>query len=120
MTFRIATWNLDHASRSNRPIQAQKEQIKKIGADVLILTETCNDVDLSDLYALAATSNLNKYQKHYSAIWSQWPLLQRFETYDDETATCVRVQSAFGDLIIYGTILTYAGDKGPDGSSGLE
>lgn len=47
MTFRIATWNLDHGSRNNRPIQAQKEQINIINADVLILTETCNDVDLS-------------------------------------------------------------------------
>ena len=118
MTFRIATWNLDHASRSNRPIQAQKEQINKIGADVLILTETCSDVELSDLYASSASSNPNRYQKHYSAIWSHWPLLQRFETYDDETATCVRVESPFGDLLIYGTILTYAGDKGPEGSSG--
>src|SRR5258706_7774904 len=100
MTFRIATWNLDHASRSNRPIPAQTEKIRTIKADVLILTETCKEVDLSDLYGSTVVSaSPNKYKKYFSAIWTRWPVVRRFDTNDNETATCVQIQSPFGDLI---------------------
>jgi hypothetical protein len=51
-------------------------------------------------------------------VWSKWPIEQAIDTYDAETAVCGRVKSPFGSLIIYGTILTYHGDRGPDNTSG--
>ena len=50
MKFRIATWNLDEASTTNR-LRAlhQIEKIRDINADILILTETSDLIDLSSV-----------------------------------------------------------------------
>lgn len=117
MKIRLATWNLDHASNGSRPIQAQIEAITNVGANILVLTETCESVNLSALYPYYEASTTNKYGKNYSAIWSRWPVVQRIRTYDDETAVCTLLDTPIGNLLIYGTILTYHADKGSQGTS---
>lgn len=116
--MRIATWNLDHASNVNRPIASQIEQIKAIAPDILVLTETCEDVVLATHgYPFSLTSQKNKYQKYYSTIWSKYPILNTIKTYDPETSVCAEVQTPLGNALVYGTIITYFGDRGPDESS---
>ncbi len=118
--MRIATWNLDHASNSSRPIDAQIAQLRKIDADILVLTETCEQVDLSaDGYVSVAPHNKNEYGKYWSTIWSRscWKTPHQIDCYDNETAVCSQITTPLGDLIIYGTIITYHGDKGPQGNS---
>jgi exonuclease III len=116
--MRIATWNLDQASRS-RPIKRQLDKILQINADIIVLTETCPKVDLSGIGYEVLASELNKYGKNYSALWSKWPIEQAIDTYDMQTAICSKVKAPIGTLIIYGTILTYRNDRGPDGKSGM-
>ena len=47
MPMRVATWNLDHASNSKRAITQQIEQVLRVKPDILVLTETCAEVDLA-------------------------------------------------------------------------
>jgi endonuclease/exonuclease/phosphatase family metal-dependent hydrolase len=44
-------------------------------------------------------------------------MLQNIETYDVNTAVCIEVESPLGPMIVYGSIITYANDKGPRGKS---
>ena len=116
--MRIATWNLDHASNSSRPISAQIRQIRMIDADILILTETCEAVDLNSAgYKYAIPRNTNEYGKYWSTIWSKFPITQQVDCYDNKTAVCALVVAPTGDVIVYGTIITWRDDKGPNKTS---
>lgn len=118
-SFRIATWNLDQAKRK-RLISEQLEVISKISADIIVLTESSPEVDLSSIgyEGVSSASYIDKNQeRNCSAIWSKWPIEHKINTTDDETAVCAKIKSPFGDFLVYGTILTYHGDKGSDGNS---
>lgn len=117
--MRIATWNLDHASNGSRPIDLQIEQIKKIDPDIIVLTETCENVDLTESgYKASLLSEKNIYGKYWSSIWSKFPIVNQIAnklgTYDPETAACAEIETDNGNIIVYGTIITWCGDPGPD------
>ncbi|MEW6563593.1 MAG: endonuclease/exonuclease/phosphatase family protein [Pseudomonadota bacterium] len=116
-TLRIATWNLDHASNSKRPIQRQIEAIMRMAPDILVLTETCAQVDLSPYGYSVQYTQPNEYKKYYAAIWSRFPIVHQHETSDPELTVCAQIASSLGDVLVYGTIITYHGDKGPDQKS---
>jgi len=118
INFRIATWNLDHASNSGRPKVEQVHKICEINPHLVVLTETCRDVDLTHLGYVGQWSTPNKYGKQYSAIWTRWPILERVTTCSPELATCAIVTTPFGILAVYGTIFTYRNYKGVRGHLG--
>ncbi len=123
-TFRIATWNLDHPKHGNRfPEQMKKlEEVSAAGGfpDILVLTETSPGADLSYMGYVGVSSfpyrplKNSKKERNSSAIWSKWPIECVLSTYDDETATCAKIKTSFGSLLVYGTILTYDKDRWPD------
>lgn len=115
--MRVATWNLEHASTGSRPIDLQIRQILLIATDIIILTETCDEVDLTLHGYSALCTSRNCYQKYCSVIWSKFPILNAIPTYDPETAACAVVDTPLGKFLIYGTIITYFGDKGPNKNS---
>lgn len=118
-SLRIATWNLDQPKRK-RLIPEQIEVIAKISADIIVLTETCPEVDLSSMGYSGISSPpylVEKKERNSSAIWSKWPIECVINTDDDDNTTCAKITSPFGSLLVYGTILTYHGDKGLDGNS---
>jgi hypothetical protein len=82
MPTKIATWNLDHAYKNNaRKIESQIEIIKGIEADIWVLTETCSQVDLSQLgYKPVIPEFKNKYKKYWSTIWSRLPIRREIRT----------------------------------------
>ncbi len=117
--FRIATWNLDHPKRANR-LAEQMEKMVNISADIIVLTETSPGADLSCIGYAGMSSppyTAGKKERNSSAIWSKWPIECKIRTDDDDNSTCVKIKSPFGSLLVYGTILTYHGDKGLDNNS---
>lgn len=115
--LRIATWNLDHAYNGNRPVQRQIEAIVKVTPDILVLTETCDQVDLSSHGYSAVYAQPNEYKKYCSSIWSRLPITRQHETSDSERTVCAQISTPLGDMLVYGTIITYHGDKGPSQKS---
>ena len=112
--MRIATWNLDHASNGRRPVDLQIEQIDKIAPDIVVLTETCEKVDLSQRgYEVALPSKKNEYGKFWTAIWSKYPIMKQLSTYDPETAVCVVIDTPTCKIMVYSTIIPYRDYKGP-------
>jgi hypothetical protein len=115
--MRVATWNLDHASNGSRPVALQIQQILHISPDILVLTETCDQVDLTPYGYTPTQTERNSYAKYCSVIWTKFPIARSVPTYDPKTAVCAEISTPFGSVIVYGTIITYFGDTGPDGTS---
>jgi len=117
-TIRVATWNLDHAYNSSRPVHLQIETILKIDPDILILTETCATVDLTPYgFVPPIYTTPHTDQKYYSAIWSKFPVIRTFPTFDGELAVCAKIITPLGAMLVYATIVTYHADRGPTGNS---
>lgn len=118
--LRIATWNLDHASNSSRPIDLQLEAISAIKPDILVLTETCDDVDLQPQGMTRFTpTRRNGYGKYWTTIHVSKRAIEIevLESIRDSVVSCVRVRTDLGKMIVYGTILPYRDYPGSDGTS---
>jgi len=60
----------------------------------------------------------NEHGKYCAAIWSKYPIHKRINTYDEEAAVCCEITLPNKmPILIYGTIITYLSDKGPDEKS---
>ena len=117
---RIATWNLERPKqngwvKNNR----QLNKIDEINADVWVLTETHSSIKLPDDFASLASSTYEGYRagESLSSIWTRWKVLRPIATFDSRWAVCAEVDSPFGAMIIYGTVITYANDKGVSGTA---
>jgi len=119
--FRIATWNLERPTQDGWiKNQRRLDQIRAIAADVWVLTETNTVIDLGTDYKCVASRPIASYHKAgecLSAIWSKWKVLSNINTFDDQWAVCAEIESPFGVMIVYGTVLPYANDKGRDGTA---
>jgi len=117
--LRVATWNLDHASNGSRPIELQIKTILDFKPDIIVLTETCEAVDLAlHGYQVAYPESKNEYGKYYAAIWSKFHIGGVFKTTNEVASVCAQITSPIGDMMIYGTIIPYRDYKGRDKSSG--
>lgn len=125
MNLKIATWNIDRI-RSEKNIHSIFIEIQKIDADILILTEYNQILDLTFYPYKLETEQLIKEPYNYSktersvAIFSKFPLKQVFETYDRKIACCVETETPFGNLIVYGTIVGVIGNRDKNFISDLE
>jgi exonuclease III len=116
--MRIATWNLGHAAKKFWPIKLQINQINQIAPDIIVITETCEEVDLSKSgYKVALPSKKNEYGKYWTGIWSKHQIISQPTTYDPETAVCAIIDSPIGKIMVYGTIIPYMNFKGSKGDS---
>lgn len=92
-------------------------------ADVWILTETNNlAVDLSTTgyskFSSIEYKDKELEQNAYTTIWSkiQAPT-QMIKTFDQDIAVCIKVNLQDYNLLVYGTIITWHGDRGKDGKA---
>ncbi|MBK8329340.1 MAG: endonuclease/exonuclease/phosphatase family protein [Bacteroidetes bacterium] len=116
--MKIATWNIEGLKKNkNEQVRAK---IKEIDADIFVLTETSKEISL-DNYSSHSSSLLEKgYEginykdgENRTTIWSKFPITNTFETYDNNTTTCVELQTTYGNLIVYGTIIGVFANRQP-------
>jgi len=65
-------------------------------------------------YKCVTPHRKNKYGKYWSTIWSKCPIAHQIDCYDNETAVCAKIETPDGNLIVYGTIITWKNDPGSD------
>ena len=123
--MKIATWNIDRL-KIKKKLNYVVENIKKIDADIIILTEFNNLVQLPFYKYKFETEKLPKEPYNYAeterrvAIFSKFPIKRTFKTYDDLTTCCAEIETNFGNLIIYGTIVGIIGFSDKNFKSDLE
>lgn len=121
--MRIATWNVErlkHKKSLDRILRA----IEKVQADILILTETDERVYPPYPYS-AHTRRLCEAPTEYTlpstytptenrvSVFSVYPVVGEYETYDPYTAICPKIETPLGNLLLYGTIIGITGNRRP-------
>ncbi len=115
--MKIATWNIERLKHRNKLPQIVSV-IEKIDADILILTETDERIQLKNYPFQISTSVLPT--KDYASterrvkIYSKFQIIGQVETFDNATSCCVELETAFGNLIVYGTIIGIFGNRNPN------
>jgi hypothetical protein len=118
--MKIATWNLERPNKSTSKNQTIIDCLTKINADILILTETNEIINLGNSYNCFHTSKLEEpYYKNGErrvSIYSKYDFIEDFITFRADTSTLpmskqglpmskqgqVAIRS-FGSLIIFCT-----------------
>lgn len=115
--MKIATWNIERLKHYSK-IDEIEFQIKKLNADILVLTETDerisylnfkNRIDSSK--PLVSESIKYKNTENRISIFSNYEVLKIIETYDKYTSLCVEFKTELGNLIVYGTIMGVFGNR---------
>lgn len=114
--MKIATWNVERLKR-HRNMGIMLEEIKKAGADILVLTET-DDRLRPDYPYYYHTPLLHEIQpglyrktENRVSVFSRYKCVKQHETYDGNTAICVELETGQGNLLVYGTIIGIFGNR---------
>lgn len=113
--MKIATWNIDRLKRKKDCV-AIAESIRLLNADILILTEFDLQLELPFYDYLITTAKLTSQPYNYAeterrvAIFSKFPIKKTFKTVDKDSSCCAEIETEFGGLIVYGTIVGIVGN----------
>ncbi len=116
--MKIATWNLERLEK--RKNQQILEKLAEINADILVLTETSSKIQL-DNHTCVSTEPLPtnfdgiKYEigENRVSIWTKHKTTARHETFDKFTTVCTDIETPFGLLTVYGSIIGVFANRQP-------
>ena len=116
--MKIATWNLERLDKNKNHLILAK--LIEVNADILVLTETNSIISLNN-YVCISTENLPpefdsvKYKpgENRTSIWTKYKVITKWQTYDNFTNVCAEIESPFGILTVYGTIIGVFAHKQP-------
>ncbi len=113
--MKIATWNIERLNKSTTKNQLIIDCLTKINADILILTETNEVINLGNTYQCFHSSKLEEsYYKEGErrvSIYSKYDFIGGIKTYRADTSICVKINTPLGDLAVYGTIIGTHGNR---------
>ena len=117
--MRIATWNVERL-KHKASLEEMRRLCEDSQADILVLTET--DARLHPNYRSACHTPLlfEKQPDYYKptenrvSIFTNYPCIASYTTYDARTALCVELETERGSLIVYGTIMGIYGNRHPN------
>ncbi|MDT0277587.1 endonuclease/exonuclease/phosphatase family protein [Blastococcus goldschmidtiae] len=110
LSIRVGTWNVRSASREHNA--ARLDVLLAENCDVLVLTETNDELALPDSYK-ALTSEYRPGARRggrWVTIWSKRPGAE-FQVVDPVRTTAAALEDG---IIIFGTVLPWKGELGPD------
>lgn len=115
--MRIATWNVERLKHKNRLDDIVVECIAS-KADILVLTETDNRIELPYRYCFR-TSSLKGVTdpvvyadtENRVSIYTNFECIREHPTFDGATALCVELDTGMGRLLVYGTIIGILGNR---------
>lgn len=115
--MRIATWNIERLKHKHE-IEQINLILTELEADILVLTESDNRVDLSNYRFCVRTPKPEEFGPNYYAasenrvtICTNYEIVRQHETYDKYTSLCVELKTELGVLIVYGTIIGIFGNR---------
>ncbi len=114
MGIRVGTWNVQYARGVERN-ERRRALLESRRADVWVLTETHDDLDLSSSHE--PVHSLPRYSQaggRWTTIWSSLPVLERLEVADPGRCVAARLGHGTSEVVVYGTVLPWLGDAGPD------
>jgi len=115
--MRIATWNIERLKHKTDLVLINST-IAVVKADILVLTETDNRLDLASYKFCIRTPKLIEIQpdqylesENRITIYTNYEIIRQYETVDRYTSLCVELKTEHGNLIVYGTIIGIFGNR---------
>ncbi len=111
--MRIGTWNVEYARGVDKNARRLR-RLREMDCDVWILTETHDDLHPGPEYtALSTEPRMRKGPiGRWTTIWSRFPL-ERVAVTDGDRTVSALVRAPFGQLLVFGTVLPWHTDVGP-------
>lgn len=117
--MKIATWNVERL-KHKKQLDRILSDCSAVSADILVLTETDQRLRPAYRYCYETPLLTAKYGAYYQptenrvSIYTNYPCVRQYETYDKYTAICVELETEQGNLLVYGTIIGIQGNRRPD------
>jgi len=115
--MKIATWNIERLKHSNN-IAEIIEICENIDAEIFVLTEYDERVELKNYPYKIATKSLSELDANYYGksekrviIYSKYEITNRLKTYDEFTSCCATINTEIGKINVYGTIIGVFGNR---------
>lgn len=107
--FKIATWNVERPKTKTNKTKLVVKKIEYENADIIVLTETSDSVILSKdyPYQISTKSYERTPNEQWVTIWSKWEIEKQIETFDNYRTVSGIINSPFGKILIFGTIIPY-------------
>lgn len=116
--MKIATWNVGRPN--NKKIQLIIDELIEIDADILILTETNSSIQLENYICISTEllpfgfDNIDyKVGENRVSILTKFEVTNRHETFDRYTTVCSDIETPWGTLTAYGSIIGVFANKQP-------
>lgn len=120
--MKIINWNVGRPTTNK--VKSITENLIELNADIVVLTETNCSIDLGSSYNYFSTDfieqdferqNLIKYKnrERRASIYSKYPILKTYITYDKFTSICVDIDTPLGIITFYATIIGVFGGLNP-------
>ena len=116
--MKIATWNLERLEK--RKNQLILDKLNAINADILVLTETNSIIQLDNYNCISTTllpTNFDniKYKvgENRATILTKYKTTTQYKTFDTYTAVCTDIETPFGVLTVYGSIIGVFANRQP-------
>ncbi len=116
--MRIGTWNVEYAAGREKN-ERRLRRLREMDCDVWVLTETHDELDLGAGYSAVATGQraTGRAGARWTAIWSRFPITRSLPVEDAHRTVAALIESPAGPLVVYGTVLPWHSDRGPDASA---
>lgn len=116
--MRIATWNLQRLDKNKNQLIIDK--LVEIDADILILTETNTTIQLDNYYSiptdiLPTDFDGIKYKtgEIRVSILTKYKATTQHKTFDNFTSICTDLETPYGLLTVYGSIIGVFANRQP-------
>jgi hypothetical protein len=116
--MRIGTWNVEYAAGTAKNA-ARLRRLRDARADLWVLTETHDDLDLSATHAAVRSEQrpTGRAGARWVTIWSAFPVVRVVATSDPVRTTAAIVDAPRGPLLVYGTVMPWHSDRGASGTA---
>ena len=111
--LRIATWNVERL-KHKRELEKIKNICNDLNADIFILTETDAQIKLNYknfFQTPQLDKNFYKPTENRVTICTNYNPVKIYKTFDKFTSICVELETEFGNLLVYGTIIGISGNR---------
>ncbi|MGI8677450.1 MAG: endonuclease/exonuclease/phosphatase family protein [Jatrophihabitans sp.] len=119
MKLRVGTWNVQYGWGAEKNAR-RLELLRRLDADIWVLTETNDALDLSSTHRAVSTQRRFPVEpgSRWVTIWSRLALAGSEITEDSDRTVAARFTTLGGtEVLVYGTVLPWMHDKGPDPSA---